>query len=47
LDDVKRVSIESEGVLKGSVGRQLIFEEYFTIDSDFDFTGDKREIEYD
>jgi hypothetical protein len=47
LNNVQGVSIESEGVLKRCVGRELIFEEDFTIYSDFDFTGDEREIKYD
>lgn len=41
LDDIEGVTIESEGILEGSVGGELIFEEYFAVNSDFDFSGDE------
>ena len=41
LDDIEGVTIESEGVLERSVGREFVIEQNFAINSDFDFTGDE------
>lgn len=46
LDDIEGVTIESEGVLERSVGREFVIEQNFAINSDFDFAGDEGEIEY-
>ena len=47
LNDIEWVAIKSERVLKWSVGRQLVFKQYFTIYSDLDFAGYEGEIQND
>jgi hypothetical protein len=47
LDDVECKAIESEGVLEGDVGREFIFEQYFSVNRYFDLSRDEGEVEND
>ena len=47
LNTVQGEAVEGEGILKGYVGRKLVFEERFAIDDHFDFSRDEGVVEED